>query len=298
MKIVVTGSSGFVGRWLVPDLESAGHDVVRLVRRAPLEDRPYEKPWDPKVGVLPSEILVGVDAVVNLAGRSIADGRWSKKVKAELRSSRVCSTRLLVKTMAKMDAPPRILISASATGIYGSRGGEDLMEDSPLGYGFLADLARDWEREATAAEQFGTQVVLLRLGVIVGRGGALAKMLRPFRLGVGGPIGNGRQWWPWVAMEDVIGVIRFALENTTVKGPLNVVSPHSETSRAFAKKLGQVLHRPAVLPLPASAARLALGEMADALLLSSAKVQPAALERLEYPFRTPDLSEALRTALD
>jgi uncharacterized protein (TIGR01777 family) len=236
--------------------------------------------------------------VVNLNGRNIGEGRWTVRVKEELRASRILSTRTLVSAIADAEPRPRLLINASATGYYGDRGDEVLSERSAPGSGFLAELCRDWEAEALKAVSQGTRVVLLRLGMVIGRGGALARMLPPFKVGAGGPIGSGDQWWPWIAMEDVIGAIRFALENATVSGPVNLSSPEVTTSKGFARVLGSVLNRPSFMPLPAFAARLALGEMADALLLASARVRPAVLEELGYRFRVPDLATAIRIAID
>ena len=298
MKIVISGSSGLVGRWLVPDLEAAGHQVVRLVRGEIRPGPPGVATWDPMRGELDSAVLSGADAVINLNGRSIGDSRWSARVKEELRSSRIRSTETLVRAITAAASPPPLLISASAVGYYGDRGEEVLDEGSPAGAGFLADLARDWERAALAAASGRTRVVLLRLAMVVGRGGALERMLLPFKLGAGGPIGSGRQWWPWIAMEDVIGVIRFLLEHPAAEGPLNLAAPQEVRCADFTKTLGRVLNRPSVLPLPAAAARLVMGEMADALLLASARVRPAALERMGYSFRIPDLDTAIRHAID
>jgi hypothetical protein len=298
MRIIISGSSGLVGRWLVPDLEAAGHQVVRLVRGEIRPGPPGVATWDPTRGELDSAVLSGADAVINLNGRSIGDSRWSARVKEELRSSRIRPTETLARAMATAASPPPLLISASAVGYYGDRGEEVLDEGSPPGTGFLADLARDWEQAALAAASGHTRVVLLRLAMVVGRGGALERMLLPFRLGAGGPIGSGRQWWPWIAIEDVLGVIRFLLDRPAPGGPLNLASPHQVRCADFAKALGRVLNRPSVLPLPALVARLMMGEMADALLLASARVHPAALEGLGYAFRVPDLEAAIRHAID
>jgi hypothetical protein len=283
---------------LVPDLEAAGHQVVRLVRGEIQPGTAGVALWDPLRGELEPGVLSGADAVVNLNGRSIADGRWTARVKNDLRSSRIRSTETLVRAIAGAAAPPPLLISASAVGYYGDRGDEPLDENAPPGTGFLAGLALDWERAALAASSERTRVVLLRLAMVVGRGGALERMLLPFKLGAGGPIGSGRQWWPWIAMEDVVGVVRFLLEHPAARGPLNLAAPQEVRCADFARTLGRVLNRPSVLPLPAAAARLAMGEMADALLLASARVRPAGLERLGYPFRVPELATAIRHAID
>ncbi len=298
MRIIISGSSGLVGRWLVPDLEADGHQVVRLVRGEVRPGTAGVARWDPSRGELDAGVLAGADAVINLNGRTIGEGRWTARLKEELRSSRLRSTETLARAIATVATPPPLLINASAVGYYGDRGEEVLDEGSPAGTGFLAELARDWERAALAAASGRTRVVLLRLAMVVGRGGALERMLLPFRLGAGGPIGSGRQWWPWIAMEDVIGVIRFLLDQPAAYGPLNLASPQEVRCADFAKALGRVLNRPSVLRLPAAAARLMMGEMADALLLASARVRPSALERLGYSFRVPELDTAIRHAID
>lgn len=298
MRVIVSGSSGLVGEQLVKNLTADGHEVVRLVRGAdgaPAADAAF---WRPDTGELAPSVLESADAVVNLNGRSIADGRWSESVKADLRSSRLDATRTLVRTMAECERPPRVLVNASATGFYGDRGDELLDERSTRGAGFLADLAADWEATAAGAADHDVRVTMLRFGMIVGRGGALARMLTPFRLGLGGPLGSGRQFWPWIGMDDVLGVVRFAIEREALSGPVNVVSPEPLRCREFVKILGAVLRRPAVLPAPSLALRLALGEMADALLLGSARVLPRRLLDAGYDFRTPDLADAIRAAID
>jgi uncharacterized protein (TIGR01777 family) len=298
MKIVISGSSGLVGSWLEPELEAAGHQVMRLVRGDVQPGTVGVATWNPARGELDAGVLSGADAVINLNGRTIGKGRWTARLKADLRASRIRPTETLARAIATAAAPPPLLINASAVGYYGDRGDEVLDEGSPAGTGFLAELSRDWERAALAAASGRTRVVLLRLAMVVGRGGALERMLLPFRLGAGGPIGSGRQWWPWIAMEDVVGVISFLLDQPAADGPLNLASPQEVRCADFAKALGRVLNRPSVLRLPAPVARLMMGEMADALLLASARVRPAALARLGYPFRVPDLDTAIRHAID
>jgi len=299
MRIIISGASGLVGSWLVPDLVAAGHEVVRLVREGTEEDSTTPSSlWHPASQQLDPAVISGADAVINLNGRSIASGRWSSRVKQELRSSRLRSTETLVRAISAAASPPPLLVNASAVGYYGDRGDELLDESSPPGSGFLAELARDWEQAALAAERAGTRVVLLRLGMVIGRGGALERMLMPFKLGLGGRIGTGDQWWSWVAMEDVIGAIRFVLDHGDASGPLNLASPELVRCREFTNTLGAVLSRPTVMPVPAAAVRLALGEMADALLLASTRARPAALERIGYSFRVPDLASAIRQAID
>lgn len=296
MKIIISGASGLVGSALVPDLTTNGHDVVRLVR-PPHPPSRGEAIWDPANGKIDPQVLDGADVVVNLNGRSIGGGRWNERVKDDLRRSRLDATQTIVESISACERPPSLLINASAVGYYGDRGDEILDESSAPGTGFLADLSRDWERTALAAASKGTRVVLLRFGIVVAHGGALEKMLLPFKLGLGGPMGSGRQFWPWVAIADVLGVIRFAISNPKLSGPVNVVSPQETRCSEFTRTLGAVLKRPAFLPMPAFAARFALGEMGEALLLASQRVRPRALEEAGYPFATPDLGLAIRSAL-
>jgi uncharacterized protein (TIGR01777 family) len=298
MKIVISGASGLIGQSLTSDLESAGFDVLRLVRAGSTTSDEHAAEWDPGKGQLDAELLSGADAVINLNGRNIGADRWTPTVKESLRSSRLRSTQTLVEAIKSAAPAPRLLINASAAGYYGNRGEDVLKESSGPGQGFLADLCRAWEDTATAAGSETTRVVLLRLGMVVGRGGALAKMLTPFKLGLGGPIGSGSQWWSWVAMEDVISAVRFALNHDDLEGPVNVVSPKAVRCRDFTRTLGHVLRRPSAVPLPAFAARLAVGEMAEHLLLASARVCPAALESHGFSFRVPRLEDAIRQALE
>ena len=296
MRIIISGASGFVGGALVAHLQNENHEIVRLVRRQPA-DNATERQWDPAASVLDPSALSGADVVINLNGRSISQGRWSAQVKDELRSSRLDATRTIVEAIARTDTPPPLFISASATGFYGDRGDESLSERSTRGDGFLADLAGDWETAALQGESDATRVVLLRLGMILGDGAALAKMLPPFKLGFGGPMGNGRQWWPWIAMDDVLGAIDHVIARGDIRGPVNLVAPETATSKSFARSLGEYLGRPAIVPAPAFAVKLALGEMAEALLLSSTKVRPVVLEETGYEFRAPTLAAAFRRIL-
>jgi uncharacterized protein (TIGR01777 family) len=295
MKIVISGSSGLVGSALVPSLRAAGHEVVRLVRSA-TDGAMAESVWEPATGELDPSVIESADAVINLNGRSIADSRWSRAVKDDLRSSRLDSTKTLARAIKHSEHPPTVLINASAVGFYGDRGEEILDESSPQGQGFLADLSRDWEEAALAAKSDRTRVALLRLGMVIADGGALDRMLTPFKLGLGGPIGSGRQFWPWVGIDDVCEIVDFILGHD-IEGPVNVVAPQELRCSEFARTLGRALSRPAVMPAPAFAVRLALGEMADALLLASQRVQPKVLEQAKYEFRAPTLDDALRTAL-
>jgi uncharacterized protein (TIGR01777 family) len=301
MKILITGSSGLVGNALVPALVKAGHTVCRLVRPGTVTKNEtndgFQVAWNPLTGEL-GGAAVGADAVVNLAGASIADGRWSAERKALLGSSRIDTTRALITALAKMNARPRVLVSASATGFYGNRGDELLTEESPPGNEFLSDLAKDWEAEALKAEAIGVRVVLARFGIILARdGGALPQMMLPFRFFAGGKIGSGKQWMSWITLEDVIEILRLALENGQVRGPINVISPQPVQNVEFTKTLASAMHRPALFPAPAFALRLALGEMADALLLSSQRVLPQRLQKLGYNFQYKDLATALKNIL-
>lgn len=296
MRIVISGASGFVGAALVAHLRSRAHRVRTLVRQPPSDPRSEEQ-WDPMTGKLDAESLSGVDAVINLNGRSISRGRWTRRVKEELRSSRLDSTRTLVKAIGRIPEPPPLLINASATGFYGDRGDEKLDETADPGVGFLADLTREWEATAREAQSGATRVVLLRLGMVLGHGAALEKMLPPFKLGLGGPMGNGRQFWPWIAMDDVLGAVDHVLDRQDIKGPINLVAPETVTSKIFARDLGEHLGRPAIIPAPAFAVKIALGEMAEALLLSSTRAVPKVLTETGYDFKAPTLSKAFRSIL-
>lgn len=299
MKILVTGSTGLVGSALVSELKQAGHTICRLLRPRTNTDaiqgnEGFDVRWNPDTGEL-GAAAVGADAVVNLGGASIADGRWTAARKKILRSSRVDATRALINALAKMAARPRVLVSASAIGFYGNRGDEILTEGSHAGSDFLSEVARDWEREAEKAEALGIRVVRTRFGVILAKGGgALPQMARPFRFGVGGNIGSGQQWISWIDLDDAVAIVKLALEYGAVRGAVNVVSPLPVRNAEFTAALAKALHRPALFPAPAFVLRLALGEMADALLLSSQRVLPAELEKLGYKFLHADLAATLR----
>ncbi|HEV1994994.1 MAG TPA: TIGR01777 family oxidoreductase [Candidatus Acidoferrum sp.] len=301
MKILVMGSSGLVGTALGSALARGGHTVCRLVRPQSVvgsgTKEGFAVAWNPVTGEL-GGAGVGADAVVNLAGASIADGRWTTQRKELLRASRIDATRALVGALAKMNARPSVLVSASAIGYYGDRGDETLTEESKPGADFLAGLAQEWEAEALKAEALGIRVVLARFGIILAReGGALPKMTLPFKFGAGGKLGSGQQWMSWVTLEDVVGILRFAIENASLRGAINLVSPQPVQNAEFTKLLAKAMHRPALFPAPAFALRLALGEMADALLLSSQRVLPGALEKLGYRFLHANLASALTAVL-
>lgn len=297
MKVLVAGSSGLIGTALCNKLAQEGHGVVRLVRRASETDG--ELLWDPEAGVLDGVALEGVEAVVHLGGRNIAGGRWTKKIKAELRRSRVQTTELLAATLAGLAAPPRVFICASAIGIYGDRGDEKLHEESGPGTGFLAELGQAWEGASVVAADAGIRVVHARFGIVLSReGGALAKMLTPFRLGVGGKIGNGRQYFSWIGLEDAVAALVFALGNEALRGPVNLTAPEPVTNAELTRALGRVLRRPTLLPLPALAAKLILGELAKEGLLASQRVLPRRLLDVGFEFAYPELERALRRALE
>jgi uncharacterized protein (TIGR01777 family) len=297
MIIAITGSSGLVGTALVTALAADGHLVRRLVRRD-VRDSEREIRWDPAGGTIDAAELEGVDAVVNLAGENVASHRWTAAFKERLRDSRVPGTRLLATTLAGLSARPDVLVSASAVGYYGARGDEWLAETSAAGSGFLAEMCQEWERATQPAADAGIRVVHLRIGVVLSpRGGALAKLLPPFKLGVGGVIGSGRQYMSWITLDDLVSAIRLAVTHGKIAGPVNAVSPAPATNRQFTKTLGRVLGRPTLLPMPAFAARLVLGEMADEMLLVGQRVEPRVLKQVAFSFQHPQLEPALHELL-
>lgn len=292
MKIVIAGAGGLVGSALIPSLETKGHEVTRMVRSHPGAG---EIEWHPHHDEVDPSGLEGFDAIVNLGGENIAGARWSDEQKRKIRDSRVHGTHLLSETIAKLHSRPRVFLCASATGIYGDRGDEVLDEQSESGGGFLAGVCREWEAAAQPAVSAGVRVVNLRFGPILAReGGMLAKMLTPFKLGLGGKVGSGKQYISWVAIDDVVGAIGLALANESLRGPLNVVSPNPVTNEVFTKTLGHVLSRPTVFAMPAFAARLAFGEMADEMLLVSQRVVPKKLSEAGDTFRYSHLEDAIR----
>jgi uncharacterized protein (TIGR01777 family) len=297
LHVAITGASGLLGSALGPFLTTGGHRVTPLVRGRP---RDGAIAWDPEAGTIDAERLDGVDAVVHLAGESIA-ARWTESSKRRIRESRLRGTRLIAETLARLPRPPRVLISASGVGVYGNRGDEILTESSSTRDAppdFFVELAREWEAATEPARAAGIRVVLLRMGVILSpAGGALQRMLLPFRLGVGGPLGSGRQWLSWIAIDDAVGAVHHALMTDTLTGPVNLSAPEPVRSREFAAAMGRVLHRPALLPAPAAGLRLLFGEMADVALLASQRVVPAVLTSSGYGFRFPGLDGALRHML-
>jgi uncharacterized protein (TIGR01777 family) len=296
-RIAVTGSTGLIGSALVPLLRSRGHDVSRVVRGTPAVGT-HDLAWDPARGKLDTDALEGVDAVVHLSGEPV-DHRWTTGHKAKIRQSRVDSTRFLAETMTALRRPPRVFVSASAIGIYGSRGAEWLDESSSAGNDFLARTAQDWEAAADPARKAGIRVVHPRFGIILSPdGGALAKLLGPFRLGAGGKIGTGTQWLSWIARDDATAALQFLIDDPGILGPVNIVAPNPETNEQFARTLGHVLGRPAVATVPAVALRLMFGaEMAESTVLASQRVRPKALDEHGFRFRFPHLEPALRHEL-
>ena len=296
MRIAITGSSGFVGSAVVADRAAAGHEVVRLVRPgAPATAGTAH--WDPATGELDRRALGDADAVVHLAGENLGK-RWTAARRRAIADSRGPATERLCRSLAASPQRPRVLVAASAVGIYGDRGDEELDERSASGTGFLADVTRAWEAATRPAADAGIRVVNLRFGMVLDpRGGALRTMLRPFRLGVGGRLGNGRQWISWTALADVVRAVRFAIDTTDLAGPCVAVAPEPVTNHHFTKTLGAALHRPTVFPVPAFALRLLFGEMAGELLLSSIRARPGRLLDAGFRFDHPELSAALRTML-
>lgn len=294
MKIAVSGASGLIGSALVPALRERGHEVVRLVRRE--ASAPDEVSWDPAAGTLDPTSVADVDAFANLSGATIGR-RWSEGRKREIRDSRVLSTSLLARTAAALERKPA-LVSAGGVAFYGDRGDEILTEDAEPGAGFLAEVAKEWEAAADPAREAGVRVVSFRQGIVLTRrGGALAKMLTPFKLGLGGRVGSGRQWWSWVSLDDTLAAYLLALEGD-LAGAYNLVSPNPATSAQFAKALGRALGRPAIFPLPALVVRGLFGEMGEATLLEGQRALPARLLEAGFAFAHPELDAALRRALE
>lgn len=292
MHVFITGASGLIGKQLAQSLRGAGHHVTEITRRAPANDQ--QRQWEPAATALPDTLLDGCDVLVHLAGESIAEGRWNAAKKQRIRDSRVQSTRLLAEAIARREQKPSAFVVASAIGFYGDRGAEELTEGSPAGTGFLADVCREWEEAAQPAQAAGVRTVHVRTGIVLAKeGGALKAMLTPFRLGGGGIMGNGRQYWSWISLEDIVRMFEFAVTHDNVSGILNGTAPQPVTNQQFTKALGKALSRPTIFPMPAFAAKLVLGEMAEALILSSARVLPQQAEQFGFKFSHPELPAAL-----
>ena len=297
MKILISGSHGLVGKALIKSLTTDGHEVVRLVRRARSAGAP-EIEWHPNEGRIDAQQLEGFDVVVHLAGENIAEGRWTADKKRAIHESRVKGTSLLSNALANLSQPPPLFLSASAIGYYGDRGDELLTEKSMPGKGFLPEVCIEWENATKPAVQKGIRTVYTRFGIILDTsGGALEKILTPFRMGIGGRIGNGKQWMSWIALDDVVNGLKFLIDDQSTDGPVNFVSPIPVTNAEFTTTLGRVLSRPTLFPVPAFGVRLAFGGMADALLLSSQKVAPGVLTERGFSFTWSMLEPALRKIL-
>jgi uncharacterized protein (TIGR01777 family) len=296
MKILITGASGLIGRALRRSLEDKGHELLLASRSEPKKRNQIN--WTIEEGFAEPERLEGFDAVIHLAGESISSLRWSEAKKRAIRDSRVLGTRSVVEAMEQMRQKPKVFISGSATGIYGDRGDEEMTEADEPGDTFLSEVCKDWEAESLKAEALGIRTVLLRTGIVLAQdGGALATMLTPFKLGVGGVVGSGRQFMSWISLDDEVGAIVFLLENEEIRGPVNVVAPNPVTNKEFTKTLGEVIYRPTIFPLPAFAVDLIFGEMGDALLLDSTRVVPQRLLDAGYKFKYTNLKPALENAL-
>ena len=293
MKVAITGSTGLIGSALVRSLEADGHQVTRIVRGQP--SGPRQVAWNPTGGAIDAAGLEGHDAAVHLAGAGLGDHRWTDDYKAKVLDSRVAGTSLLAETLASLDRPPAVLASGSAVGYYGDRGDEELTEASPPGTGFLSEVVQAWEAAAMPARQGGIRVALVRSGVVQSpQGGALKRLLLPFKLGLGGRIGSGRQWLSWVSLDDEVGAIRHVLGEESVSGPVNLTAPDPVTNAEFTRALGRVLHRPTLLPTPTPALQLLLGrELVSEMLLGGQRVLPAVLQASGYSFVHPSLEEAL-----
>lgn len=293
MRVMIAGASGLIGTSLIPHLRQNGHEVLRLVRREP--QAPDERGWDPPAGRIQDGAMDGVDAIVNLCGVGIADRRWSGARKQALKDSRVEPTEVLAASAAAHNIPT--LINASGINYYGPTGDRQVDETAPVGTGFLAEVCRDWEA-ATAAAQESSRIVLLRTGAVMSPSGGMLGKLRPlFKLMLGGRIGDGRQYLPWISLDDEIGGIAFALENPEVRGPVNFVAPEQVTNAQFTRELGRALHRPTPFPVPAPALRALLGEMADEMVLTGPRAVPKVLTKVGYAFRHPTLADALGAAV-
>lgn len=304
MKIIVTGSTGLIGSALVPRLIADGHSVTRFVRGSGANETTESHnvrsvTWDVSAGQINDAEIAAHDAVIHLAGEPVAEGRWTEEKKRRIRDSRVNGTRLIADAIARAESRPHTFISASAIGFYGNRGNEILDETSAPGADFLAGVCREWEAAADASRAAGVRTIHPRIGIVLSKGGgALAKLLTPFRLGAGGAIGDGKQYMSWIAIDDIVAGLMFALENESIAGAVNFTAPQPVTNAEFTHALGHAVHRPTIFTVPKFAARLAFGEMADAVLLAGARVMPKRLQEAGYTFKYPQLEGALRHLLD
>ncbi len=296
MRVLITGASGLIGTALRKSFAESGWEPLLASRNEPKASNEIQ--WSVENGFVEPERLEGIDAVVHLAGESVSGLRWTDEKKQAIRDSRVLGTRSIVDALSKLKERPKVLVSASAIGFYGERGDEEMNESSAAGHGFLAEVAKEWEGEARRAEDAGIRTVLLRTGIVLSKdGGALGTMLTPFKMGVGGVVGSGKQWMSWISLDDHVAAINFVIENEHIRGAVNAVSPEPVTNEEFTKTMGEALHRPTFIPLPEFAVSMLMGEMGDALLLTSTKVVPKRLEDAGFEFKYPDLKGALEHAL-
>jgi len=298
MRILITGASGLIGTALQKSFEEKGYEMLLASRSEPKSERDIQ--WNADAGFADEDLLrlEGLDAVIHLAGESISALRWTDEKKKAIRDSRVHGTRTMIEAFARLEKKPKVFISASAIGFYGDRGDEEMTETSSVGDTFLSEVSKEWESESRRAEDMGIRTVLLRNGIVLSKdGGALATMMTPFKLGVGGVVGSGKQWMSWVSLDDAVGIVDYALENENLRGAVNVVSPNPVTNEEFTKTLGEVLYRPTFLPLPEFAVNLVFGEMGDALLIDSTRVVPKRLLDSGFKFRYPEINSALENAV-
>ena len=297
MRILITGASGLIGQALQKSFAEKGHDLLLASRKEATDDQHIQ--WSIEDGFAEPEKLEGIDAVVHLAGESVSGLRWTDEKKKAIRDSRVLGTRNVVDAISKLKDKPKVFVAASAIGFYGERGDEEVTESSAAGDNFLAEVSKAWESESRRAEDAGIRTVLLRTGIVLSKdGGALATMLTPFKLGVGGVVGSGKQWMSWISLDDHVAAINYAIENENLRGAVNSVSPNPVTNEEFTKTLGEVLYRPTFLPLPEFAVSMVFGEMGDALLLTSTKVLPKRLEGVGFEFKYPELKAAIQNAVN
>ncbi|QQS33882.1 MAG: TIGR01777 family protein [Acidobacteriota bacterium] len=296
MKVLITGASGLIGKALQRSFEEKGWEMLLASRSEPKDDKHIK--WTVEEGFSDPERLEGIDAVVHLAGESVNGLRWTDEKKKAIRDSRVVGTRNLVDAISKLNEKPKVFVASSAIGFYGERGDEEMTEPSSAGTGFLPDVSKEWESESRRAEDAGIRTVLLRTGIVLSKdGGALGTMLTPFKFGVGGVVGSGKQWMSWISLDDQVAIINFVIENENIRGAVNAVSPNPATNEEFTKTLGDVLYRPTILPLPEFAVSMMFGEMGDALLLASTKVLPKRLLDAGFEFKYPDLKPAIESAV-